>query len=202
VTQFHYDRAGHLIAESDNVGNVLREHLWLDDTPVGYVTAGALYFVHPDHLGTPQRITDGGQNVVWDMALAPFGTVAQLTAGVTENLRFPGQYADAETGLSYNFFRDYDPSVGRYVGRRGEHVRLCRRESGQQDGPNRARSWRPTLHRRRLLQWRHVGYDRDVLYRWSERLPQLCCEDPWPTRNVRFTAKQDPVAVLDRKVKC
>jgi RHS repeat-associated protein len=26
-----------------------------------------------------------------------------------------GQYFDAETGLHYNYFRDYDPSVGRYV---------------------------------------------------------------------------------------
>jgi RHS repeat-associated protein len=115
ITQFHYDRAGRLIAESDNLGNVLREHLWLEEMPVGYVAGGALYFVHPDHLGTPQRITDGGQNVVWDAAFAPFGWAAQLSAGVTENLRFPGQYADAETGLSYNFFRDYDPGVGRYV---------------------------------------------------------------------------------------
>jgi len=30
-------------------------------------------------------------------------------------LRFPGQYADKETGLHYNYFRDYDPVVGRYV---------------------------------------------------------------------------------------
>jgi RHS repeat-associated protein len=28
---------------------------------------------------------------------------------------FPGQYFDAETGLHYNYFRDYDPSTGRYV---------------------------------------------------------------------------------------
>ncbi|HXZ02659.1 MAG TPA: RHS repeat-associated core domain-containing protein, partial [Stellaceae bacterium] len=63
----------------------------------------------------PQRITDGGQNLVWDAAFTPFGEVAQLTPGVTENLRFPGQYADAETGVNYNFFRDYDPTVGRYV---------------------------------------------------------------------------------------
>lgn len=27
----------------------------------------------------------------------------------------PGQYFDAETGLHYNYFRDYDPSTGRYV---------------------------------------------------------------------------------------
>lgn len=31
------------------------------------------------------------------------------------NLRFPGQYLDKETGLHYNYFRDYDPGTGRYV---------------------------------------------------------------------------------------
>jgi len=31
------------------------------------------------------------------------------------NLRFPGQYYDAETGLFYNGFRDYDPAKGRYI---------------------------------------------------------------------------------------
>jgi RHS repeat-associated protein len=30
-------------------------------------------------------------------------------------LRFPGQYYDAETGLNYNYFRDYEPTTGRYV---------------------------------------------------------------------------------------
>lgn len=29
--------------------------------------------------------------------------------------RFPGQWADTETGLFYNGFRDYDPRTGRYV---------------------------------------------------------------------------------------
>jgi RHS repeat-associated protein len=36
-------------------------------------------------------------------------------AAVELNLRFPGQYFDAETGLSYNHHRDYDASVGRYT---------------------------------------------------------------------------------------
>ncbi len=31
------------------------------------------------------------------------------------NLRFPGQYFDAETGLHYNFHRYYDPELGRYI---------------------------------------------------------------------------------------
>jgi RHS repeat-associated protein len=50
----------------------------------------------------------------------PFGTTApennpQSLGAFAFNLRFPGQYADQETGLSYNFFRDYDASTGRYA---------------------------------------------------------------------------------------
>jgi len=33
------------------------------------------------------------------------------------NLRFPGHYFDRETGLNYNYYRDYDPSSGRYIQR-------------------------------------------------------------------------------------
>lgn len=31
------------------------------------------------------------------------------------DLRYPGQRYDSATGLNYNYFRDYDPSTGRYV---------------------------------------------------------------------------------------
>ena len=40
----------------------------------------------------------------------------QITLNTIDNaLRFPGQYFDAETGLYQNYFRDYDPRLGRYV---------------------------------------------------------------------------------------
>jgi hypothetical protein len=31
------------------------------------------------------------------------------------SLRFPGQVLDKETNLHYNYFRDYDPGIGRYI---------------------------------------------------------------------------------------
>jgi RHS repeat-associated protein len=33
----------------------------------------------------------------------------------TCNLRLPGQYFDAELNTHYNYFRDYDPAIGRYI---------------------------------------------------------------------------------------
>lgn len=30
-------------------------------------------------------------------------------------VRLPGQYYDQESGLHYNYFRDYDPQTGRYI---------------------------------------------------------------------------------------
>lgn len=34
---------------------------------------------------------------------------------IESNLRLPGQYEDAETGLYYNFNRYHDPQTGRYI---------------------------------------------------------------------------------------
>jgi RHS repeat-associated protein len=54
-------------------------------------------------------------NLVWDGVFDPFGNPSSITGSATMNLRFPGQYFDAETGLAQNWNRDYDPTIGRYV---------------------------------------------------------------------------------------
>jgi RHS repeat-associated protein len=116
ITQFLYDRAGHLLAENNGAtGAAQTEYLWLDDMPLALVTGGTLYFIHPDHLGTPQKATDAAQNLAWDAVLRPFGQTEQQTFPSLTNLRFPGQYFDVEDGLNQNWFRDYDPSIGRYI---------------------------------------------------------------------------------------
>ena len=73
------------------------------------------YYFHNDHLGTPQALTDDERNVVWKAEYDPFGKAMETVAIVEQNLRFPGQYLDRETGLHHNYFRTYDPASGRYL---------------------------------------------------------------------------------------
>jgi RHS repeat-associated protein len=74
------------------------------------------YFYHNDHLGTPQKMTNLSGAIVWSATYDAFGK-ATIDAGstITNNLRFPGQYFDAETGWHNNYHRYYDPNTGRYV---------------------------------------------------------------------------------------
>ncbi|MCP5416287.1 MAG: RHS domain-containing protein [Chromatiaceae bacterium] len=74
-----------------------------------------IFFYHTDHLGTPQRLTDENQNLVWSAQQLPFGQMNVTLETVTNNIRFPGQYYDQETGLHYNYYRTYDPATGRYL---------------------------------------------------------------------------------------
>ena len=47
--------------------------------------------------------------------LRPFGQTEQQTFPSLTNVRLPGQYFDVEDGLHQNWFREYDPSIGRYI---------------------------------------------------------------------------------------
>src|SRR5216684_1904399 len=80
-----------------------------------------IYYIHTDHLNTPRLIADKDQKTVWRWDnTEPFGDSPpdENPSGLGAfpfPLRFDGQYADRETGLHQNNFRDYDQSVGRYV---------------------------------------------------------------------------------------
>lgn len=109
-----------LIAEADEHG-VTREYLYLGQHPVAMLDHGTAYWIHTDHLGTPIAVTDKNQRIVWSAQYEPFGKaiVEEDPDGdgkrLSLNLRFPGQYADAESGTNYNIMRDYDPQSGRYA---------------------------------------------------------------------------------------
>ena len=124
---FAYDEAGHLLGEYGNSGALIQETVWFGDIPVATLRPDGgggvnVFFVHADHLNTPRRVSRPGDNaIVWRWDSDPFGS---LTANedadgdshsFSYNLRFLGQYYDAETGAHYSHFRDYDPATGRYI---------------------------------------------------------------------------------------
>ncbi|QRR05248.1 RHS family protein [Burkholderia sp. MS455] len=82
--------------------------------------AGIAYY-HCDQIGTPQEVTDETGEVAWSASYKAWGEAREVIseaarkAGISNPLRFAGQYFDSETGLHYNRHRYYDPSSGRFV---------------------------------------------------------------------------------------
>ncbi|MFH1146935.1 MAG: RHS repeat-associated core domain-containing protein, partial [Pseudomonadota bacterium] len=119
-TYFLYSDEG-LIGEYNAGGTEIRSYgykpgsTWTTN-PLYMKQGGQYYFCHNDHLGTPTQMTAPNGAVVWSARYKAFGE-AEVDPGstVTNNLRFAGQYYDQETGLHYNWHRDYDPKVGRYI---------------------------------------------------------------------------------------
>jgi RHS repeat-associated protein len=113
--------------------------------PVGIYRAGQFYSLQTDHLGTPRVMKNNQNIVVWQWPYSAFGenqpsgtlrtstspnsaiAVQSNGAGQTPtylitssaaqkiNLRFAGQYFDSESNLHYNYFRNYQPTQGRYT---------------------------------------------------------------------------------------
>ncbi|MEB8337410.1 DUF6531 domain-containing protein [Streptomyces endophyticus] len=69
-----------------------------------------------DLVGTPTELVDEDGGVAWQSHATLWGRTSwNRDATAYTPLRFPGQYADPETGLHYNFFRHYDPDTARYA---------------------------------------------------------------------------------------
>jgi RHS repeat-associated protein len=123
-----YDEAGRWIGDYTPDGQAIQQAIWLDDLPVGLLvghgTSQKLYYIQPDALGTPRVLIDPDRDVAvwrWELAGDAFGDHAPNQDPDNDgiqfvfDMRFPGQRFDSASGLNDNYFRDYDPSTGRYV---------------------------------------------------------------------------------------
>jgi len=115
TTVFHFDQNGQLIAETSDSGSVLAEHVYVNAQSFAKIDSSGVNYILTDHLGTPLMMTSANGTKVWEIAARPFGDSANITGTANLNFRFPGQYFDAETGLHYNYYRDYEPKTGRYI---------------------------------------------------------------------------------------
>ena len=116
--------AGALSQAMRDIATVLRAWLGNDDE---------ISWLHPDHLGAVALATNAAGAAIWQASYSPYGAATIRAAqrpghpAFTWNLRLPGQYWDAATGLHYNRHRYYGPQSGRY---------LTPDPLGMPDGPN------------------------------------------------------------------
>jgi RHS repeat-associated protein len=132
TTLLMYDESGHIVGEYSNTGALIQETVWMDNIPVatirhngstGCTSTVCVFYVHTNHLGAPVKVTRPSDNkLAWRWDPDTFGsstaTPNQNPSGLGTfiyNLRFPGQYYQAETGLFYNYFRTFDPQMGKYL---------------------------------------------------------------------------------------
>ena len=112
-----------LLAETEMWTNATKaiaySYLWFAGMPVASIQASTnttrWYFT--DHLGTPLLQTDATAAVVWRAEQSPYGRFFSYRAGASlhQPLRFPGQIAQDTGDLSYNVFRWYRSTWGRYT---------------------------------------------------------------------------------------
>ncbi|MFF2376351.1 DUF6531 domain-containing protein [Streptomyces xiamenensis] len=74
------------------------------------------YAIITDLVGTPTHLFQEDGSLAWHNRAVHWGSGPSTSSDIVEApLRFPGQYADEETGWHYNYFRHYDPDIARYT---------------------------------------------------------------------------------------
>ncbi|WP_370388589.1 RHS repeat-associated core domain-containing protein [Snodgrassella alvi] len=128
TTYYLYADEG-LIAELDEEGRVKVMYGWMPDTEWGTsplwqaslnngqtLQNAEINYLLTDYMGTPQLAVNSRGQQTWRGIADSFGNFKLDPANqITLNLRLPGQYYDAESGLHYNFARHYNPQTGRYI---------------------------------------------------------------------------------------
>ena len=76
------------------------------------------HLIVTDLVGTPTELVSPDGKLSWHRRTTVWGvpvTPPAADGAVDCPLRFPGQYADPETGWNFNYFRHYEPETARYV---------------------------------------------------------------------------------------
>ena len=112
-----------------------------------------ILYYHNDQIGIPQEMSDGEGNIVWSGDYSGWGKLTQesrLKLDIHQPFRLQNQYYDEETGLHYNFFRYYDPEIGRFT--QQDPIKLLGGESLYAYAPN-VQNW---------LDWLGLSPDNDI----------------------------------------
>ena len=115
VIIYHYGLEGELLTETDATGKTIRDYVWGNGQGAVQIEVSSvtekLVYLYPDHLMTSRLATDSTGTIVWSWEGDVFGGTESDNDPDNDGqewnvqLRFPGQYLDAESGLHYNWNR-------------------------------------------------------------------------------------------------
>jgi len=91
-----------------------REYVYYPNTfvPVSMLNGSDSYLYHNDVAGQPTMLTHVNGHVAWAARYDLWGRAHVLTDEICNPIRLQGQYEDNDTGLHYNRYRYYDPTIG------------------------------------------------------------------------------------------
>ncbi len=113
--RYVYAPGSRLLSEHQDNGDIWTNYLWFGGELVGMVRSNQIYYIHNDHLGRPEIVTDAAKAVKWRGNNYPYNRTVGLDSIGGLNVGFPGQYYDAESGFFYNINRYYDQNTGKYL---------------------------------------------------------------------------------------
>ena len=116
LQEVHSDgRYTYIYTDPDSYEPLAQVHNWT--TEEGESKQEINYF-HCDQIGIPREMTDKDGNLLWFGNYTGWGKLkseTNVTGTAHQPFRLQNQYCDLETGLHYNFFRYYEPNLGRFV---------------------------------------------------------------------------------------
>jgi RHS repeat-associated protein len=90
------------------------KYITLSGTPVAKVVGSAVSWLHTDHQGSIQVITDANGHEIQRQKYKPYGDRLSTSTSFVEARGYTGQRQD-ETGLFYLHARYYDPALARFI---------------------------------------------------------------------------------------
>jgi RHS repeat-associated protein len=94
---------------------VVTKHIQLNGHTIARKVGGVVNWIHNDHLGSVNVISDAAGNEVVRYRHRPFGERFGASNATQEEADFLGERLDIENGLIYQRSRYYDPVLGRYL---------------------------------------------------------------------------------------
>ena len=116
TAKYIYDKAGNLLAETNNAGVITRYYIH-GQGMLAFVEGNAAYTYHHDAVGNTMAVTDGSGAVKNAYAYTPYGRVTNKQEAIAQTFQFAGQFGvmTETNGLLYMRARYYDPKLGRFL---------------------------------------------------------------------------------------